>query len=50
MLAGRVSLVVDDQPVSQALVNGDLTDDTQLSTRINREVRPRTPVRPNWPA
>jgi hypothetical protein len=38
MLAGRVSLVVDDQPVSQALVKAIWTDDTQLSTRINREV------------
>jgi len=34
----RVSLVVDDQPVSQALVKAIWTDDTQLSTRINREV------------
>ena len=38
MLAGRVSLVVDDQPVSQALIKAIWTDDTQLSTRINREV------------
>jgi hypothetical protein len=38
MLAGRVSLVVDDQVVSQGLVRAIWTDDTQLSTRINREV------------
>ena len=38
MLAGRVSLVVDGQVVSQALVKAIWTDDTQLSTQINREV------------
>ena len=38
MLAGRVSLVVDGQAVSQALVKATWTDDEQLSTRINREV------------
>jgi hypothetical protein len=38
MLAGRVSLVVNDEVVSQALVKAIWTDDTQLSTRINRQV------------
>ncbi|MDQ1358781.1 MAG: hypothetical protein QOG44_3154 [Acidimicrobiaceae bacterium] len=38
MLAARVSLVVDDQVVSQALVKAIWTDDAQLSTRINRAV------------
>ncbi|MGI8592791.1 MAG: VWA domain-containing protein [Solirubrobacteraceae bacterium] len=38
MLAGRFSLVVDDQPTSQALIKAIWTDDEQLSTRINREV------------
>ena len=38
MLAGRVSLMVDGQAVSQALVKATWTDDEQLSTRINREV------------
>jgi hypothetical protein len=38
MLAGRVSLVVDDQPQSQALIKATWTDDTQLSTRINQAV------------
>jgi von Willebrand factor type A C-terminal domain/von Willebrand factor type A domain len=38
MLAGRVSLVVDGEPVGQALVRAIWTDDEQLSTRINREV------------
>jgi hypothetical protein len=38
MLAARVSLVVGDQVVSQALVRAIWTDDAQLSTRINRAV------------
>jgi hypothetical protein len=38
MLAGRVSLVVDGDAVSQALIRAIWTDDEQLSTRINREV------------
>jgi von Willebrand factor type A C-terminal domain/von Willebrand factor type A domain len=38
MLAARVSLVVGDQVVSQALVKALWTDDVQLSTRINRAV------------
>ncbi|MDQ1394739.1 MAG: hypothetical protein QOF30_3716 [Acidimicrobiaceae bacterium] len=38
MLAARVSLVVDDQVVSQALVKAIWTDDAALSTRINRAV------------
>jgi hypothetical protein len=38
MLAARVSLMVDDQAVSQGLVRAIWTDDQQLSTRINREV------------
>jgi hypothetical protein len=38
MLAGRVSLMVDGQPASQALVRATWTDDEELSTRINREV------------
>ncbi len=38
MLAARVSLVVGDQVVSQALVRALWTDDAQLSTRINRAV------------
>jgi hypothetical protein len=38
MLAARVSLVVNDQVVSQALVRALWTDDAQLSTRINRAV------------
>ncbi len=38
MLAARVSLVVDDQVVSQALVKAIWTDDASLSTRINRAV------------
>ncbi len=38
MLAARVSLVVGDQVVSQALVKAQWTDDVQLSTRINRAV------------
>jgi hypothetical protein len=38
MLAGRVSLIVDDQPVSQALVKAVWTDDSALSTRINNAV------------
>jgi hypothetical protein len=38
MLAGRVSLVVDGEVVSQARIRAIWTDDEQLSTRINREV------------
>jgi hypothetical protein len=38
MLAGRVSLIVDGEAVSQALIRAIWTDDEQLSTRINREV------------
>jgi hypothetical protein len=38
MLAGRVSLVVDDQVVSQALIRAIWTEDAELSTRINRAV------------
>jgi hypothetical protein len=38
MLAGRVSLIVDGEAVSQSLVRAIWTDDEQLSTRINREV------------
>ncbi|MDQ6613422.1 MAG: VWA domain-containing protein [Actinomycetota bacterium] len=38
MLAARVSLMVGDQVVSQALVRAVWTDDAQLSTRINRAV------------
>jgi hypothetical protein len=38
MLAGRVSLIVDGQTVTQALIKATWTDDEQLSTRINREV------------
>jgi len=38
MLAGRLSLLVGDEVVSQALVRAIWTDDEQLSTRINREV------------
>lgn len=38
MLAARVSLMVNDQAVSQALVRAVWTDDAQLSTRINRAV------------
>jgi hypothetical protein len=37
-LAGRVSLVVDGQPVSQALVKAIWTDDMALSTRISPHV------------
>jgi hypothetical protein len=37
-LAARVSLVVDGQPVSQALVKAIWTDDESLSTRINTQV------------
>ena len=37
-LAARVSLVVDGQPVSQALVKAIWTDDESLSTRINAQV------------
>ncbi|HSS10904.1 MAG TPA: VWA domain-containing protein [Acidimicrobiales bacterium] len=38
MLAGRISLVVDGQVQSQALIKAIWTDDTQLSTQMNREV------------
>ncbi len=38
MAAGRVSLVVDDEVVSQALIRAVWTDDQALSTRISREV------------
>jgi hypothetical protein len=38
MAAGRVSLVVDGEVVSQALIRAVWTDDRGLSTRINREV------------
>jgi hypothetical protein len=38
MAAGRVSLVVDGQVVSQALIRAVWTDDHGLSTRISREV------------
>jgi hypothetical protein len=38
MLAGRVSLIVDGDAVSQALIRALWTNDEQLSTRINREV------------
>ncbi len=38
MLAGRVSLVVDGEAKSQALIKAIWTLDEQLSTRINREV------------
>jgi hypothetical protein len=38
MAAGRVSLVVDGDVVSQALIRAVWTDDRALSTRISREV------------
>jgi hypothetical protein len=38
MLAGRVSLVVDDAVVSQSLVKAIWTDDVAVSTRINPQV------------
>lgn len=38
MLAGRISLVVDGQVESQALIKAIWTDDTELTTQINREV------------
>ncbi|HWW52462.1 MAG TPA: VWA domain-containing protein, partial [Acidimicrobiales bacterium] len=38
MLAGRVSLMVDGQAASQALVKGIWTDDAALSTKINNAV------------
>jgi hypothetical protein len=38
MAAGRVSLVVGGEVVSQALIRAVWTDDRALSTRINREV------------
>jgi hypothetical protein len=38
MLAGRVSLVEEDEVLSQGLVKAIWTDDRALSTRISREV------------
>lgn len=38
MLAARVTLVVGGEPAGQALVRAVWTDDTALSTRINRQV------------
>ncbi|CAI7978301.1 MULTISPECIES: VWA domain-containing protein [Parafrankia] len=38
VLAARVSLVVDHQPTSSALVRALWTDDTALATRVNTEV------------
>ena len=38
MLAGRVSLVVDDRVVSESLVRAIWTDDVAVSTRINAQV------------
>jgi hypothetical protein len=38
MAAGRVSLVVDGEVLSQALIRAVWTDDRGLSTRISREV------------
>ncbi len=38
MLAARISLVVDDQVMSQSLVKAIWTEDAQLSTRINKAV------------
>jgi len=38
MLAGRVSLLIDGEAQSQALIKAIWTHDEQLSTRINREV------------
>lgn len=38
MLAGRVSLMVDGQVAGQALIKAVWTDDTALSTKINRQV------------
>ncbi len=38
MLAGRVSLVVGDEVVTQALVRAVWTDDQELSTRMDRHV------------
>jgi hypothetical protein len=38
MLAGRISLVEDEEVLSQGLIKAIWTDDQQLSTRINREV------------
>ena len=37
-LAARVTLMVDGQPSAQALVRAVWTDETALSTRINRQV------------
>jgi Mg-chelatase subunit ChlD len=38
MAAARVSLVVDDQPVSQSLIEATWTDDRAASTRLNQRV------------
>ncbi len=38
MLAGRISLVEDDEVLSQGLIKAIWTEDQQLSTRISREV------------
>ena len=38
MAAARVSLVVDDQPVSQSLIEAIWTDDHAASTRLNQRV------------
>src|SRR5205085_11229608 len=38
VLAGRLSLVVDGDPVSRALIRAVWTQDEQLTTRINPEV------------
>jgi hypothetical protein len=38
MLAGRVTLLVGDAPSGQSLVRAVWTEDTALSTRINRQV------------
>jgi von Willebrand factor type A C-terminal domain/von Willebrand factor type A domain len=42
MLAARVTIVLDGQPAGQALVKAKWTDDTDLSTRINRRVAEAT--------
>jgi hypothetical protein len=38
MAAGRVSLMVDEQPVSQSLIKAIWTDDRAASTRLNQRV------------
>ena len=38
MLAGRITLMEGDEPLSQGLIRAIWTDEEQLSTRINREV------------